>query len=246
MDYLPPSEQLGAMLLSKEYQDMFQQTYEKEEDDIYYSDIFDGQQFKQHEHLFPSKFDTAYALYVDGFSPFRRGLNGAVSMKIVHIIILNLPPSESVFGCRICQIESSSQLSPNGLGNGQYSPGGIGLDAERMLEEFLGKLRDYRIYDGTPFSELPTFKNAFFMGCDKMHLLQNISRQLVDMFKGIHNNANTEYISSSGERKAIGNAIRQSSLLFPLGLEGSIAGNNKNTVHSILNCQNNLNPNIKT
>ena len=95
MDYLPLSEQLGAMLLSKEYRDMFQQTYEKEEDDIYYTDIFDGQQFKQHEHLFPGKFDTACALYVDGFSPFKkRGLNGAVSMTIVHIIILNLPSSE--------------------------------------------------------------------------------------------------------------------------------------------------------
>ncbi|KAG2211044.1 hypothetical protein INT45_001100, partial [Circinella minor] len=265
MDYLPLSEQLEAMLLSKKYRDTFQQTYEREEDDIYYTDIFDGQQFKQHEHLFPGKFDTACALYVDGFSPFKkRGLNGAVSMTIVHIIILNLPSSEryklhnmltcciipgplkprsthsflaplfdelaslstngmiikmdgepdihlhlnlllatrdfpgiadmvfhsghsSVFGCHICRIESSSQLSPNGLGNDQYFPGGIGLEMERTLEEFQGKLRDYGIYDGTPFGVLPSFKNAFFMGCDEMHLLQNISRQLIDMFNTMGN-----------------------------------------------------------
>ena len=46
----------------------------------------------------------------------------------------------SSFGCRICRIQSSSELSPNGLGNGQYFPGGIVLDAERTIEEFQGNL----------------------------------------------------------------------------------------------------------
>ena len=45
---------------------MFQQTYETEEN----TDIFDGQQFKQHNRLSPGKSETTCVLYVDGGSSF--------------------------------------------------------------------------------------------------------------------------------------------------------------------------------
>lgn len=54
-----------------------------------YRDIFDGRNYQKNKHLFENEFDLALALYVDGFSPQKRG---SVTMVTFMAVILNLPP----------------------------------------------------------------------------------------------------------------------------------------------------------
>lgn len=54
-----------------------------------YRDIFDGKTYQRHKHLFENEFDLALALYIDGFSPQKRG---SVTMVTFMAVILNLPP----------------------------------------------------------------------------------------------------------------------------------------------------------
>ena len=46
----------------------------------------------------------------------------------------------STNGCRVCRITSTSTLSPNGIGAGQYFPGTVELEVERTVAEFRGEL----------------------------------------------------------------------------------------------------------
>lgn len=56
------------------------------------SDIFHGEVYQRMKNdLFREPADIAMALYVDGFTPFKRA---SVTLTIVHMICLNLPPEE--------------------------------------------------------------------------------------------------------------------------------------------------------
>lgn len=93
MRYLPLGQLLGSMLMSSEYRDMFRETYNRRTEENL-TDIFDASIFDEYVHLFQNEFDTAVALYIDGFNPFRRNSKGSLSMTIVHLVILNLPKTE--------------------------------------------------------------------------------------------------------------------------------------------------------
>lgn len=53
------------------------------------ADVFDGSLYQKYKHLFTSDYDLALALYIDGFSPQKRG---AITMVTCMAVILNLPP----------------------------------------------------------------------------------------------------------------------------------------------------------
>ena len=54
-----------------------------------YRDVFDGDVYQNHKHLFKNNYDMALALYIDGFIPTKRG---STSMVTFMAVILNLPP----------------------------------------------------------------------------------------------------------------------------------------------------------
>ena len=95
--YVSLGETLGSLLMNEKYRQMFRETYNRRNEDTL-TDIFDGSIFKTFEHLFPGEFDTAVALYVDGFMPFRHNKTKVVSMTIVHLVFLNLPITERYSG----------------------------------------------------------------------------------------------------------------------------------------------------
>lgn len=53
------------------------------------ADVFDGSIYQKYKRLFVNDYDLALALYIDGFSPQKRG---GITMVTFMAVILNLPP----------------------------------------------------------------------------------------------------------------------------------------------------------
>ena len=90
MAYLPLKDQLITILAYPETRDALCSLRERDYQEHMMVDLFDGQLFHgRQKNLFINEYDIALALYVDGFKPFKRT---RISLTIVHLVVLNLPP----------------------------------------------------------------------------------------------------------------------------------------------------------
>ena len=92
MLYMPLAQQLAALIASDSKRERLMKLSNREsEEPGVQEDFFDGDVYKNRRSLFKGDLDIAISLFIDGFTPFRKG---KTSMTIFNIIILNLPPKE--------------------------------------------------------------------------------------------------------------------------------------------------------
>lgn len=89
MQYLPVAEQLASYLAHKHTREKLNHRSTVDAQPGVYKDIFDGAAIKGEKDWTAE--NIALSVYVDGFQPF---IYSTVSMTIVLVIILNLPPTE--------------------------------------------------------------------------------------------------------------------------------------------------------
>ena len=102
MTYLPLKDQLITILAYPETRDALCSLRERTSQQQMMVDLFDGQIFHERQKdFFINEHDIALALYVDGFKPFKRT---RISLTIVHLVVLNLPPEiRCVWDCVLLQ-----------------------------------------------------------------------------------------------------------------------------------------------
>lgn len=88
---IPLYQQLATFLNNKDSREqlLYRAKTEETRQLNVYRDVFDGDVYQSHKHLFRSDYDMAIALYIDGFNPTKRG---STSMVTFMAVILNLPP----------------------------------------------------------------------------------------------------------------------------------------------------------
>ena len=91
IDQIPLYRQLASFFNGQESRNklLYRTKMEQTAVDGGYKDIFDGDLYKRHKHLFQNEHDLALALYTDGFVPHARG---STTMVTFMAVILNLPP----------------------------------------------------------------------------------------------------------------------------------------------------------
>ncbi|ORY90559.1 hypothetical protein BCR43DRAFT_509032 [Syncephalastrum racemosum] len=139
--------------------------------------------------------------------------------------LINHVGHQSDYGCRICLIQTSDAISPQGKGRGRYYKGErTAVIPLRQAEAFIAGDTIHGIKYPCMFASLPSFHGATFFGLDELHsIAQNIGshiwKMICDDF-GVP--SDNPFVLTKADRGRIGLALSASLATLPLGLDGAV------------------------